>query len=570
MNYKKEVKKEEYKIIDNIDDINISEDSAFYIELDNTNYHLGNILSMSVYNKNESYYIKEELINDVINKFHDKLKYTYDFKKVYVSLKWKNINFADCTFDTMIAASLLDYNFKDDIAVIADNLGYDITFYDALMKKKENYIENQIKKARFIYETYDKFKFEIEEKELNDLFYNIEMPLIFVLGDMEYDGVNVSKEELKNMGEEIKIKIELLEKDIYNDAGETFNISSPKQLGDILFEKLGLPGGKKNKTGYSTSADVLEKLKNDHPIINKIIEYRMLTKLYTTYIEGLINSILSDNKIHTIYTQVLTRTGRLSSIEPNLQNIPIRYEYGKLIRKAFIPSKDSIILSSDYSQIELRLLSHIADIKSLQEAFLNDIDIHTKTASDVFHVNIDDVTKEQRRIAKAVNFGIIYGISSYGLSENLSVSINEAKSFIDNYFIAYPGIKEYMDKTKKEAYDLGYVKTMMGRIRNIPELQNKNYMIRQSGERIALNTPIQGTSADIIKKAMVDIYNEFKKQNIKSKMIIQVHDELVFDTLKEEQEIVTKIVQEKMENVYKFNVPLKVDIEWGSDWYQAK
>ena len=337
-----------------------------------------------------------------------------------------------------------------------------------------------------------------------------------------------------------------------------------------MFEKLGLPGSKKNKSGYSTSADILEKLKNVHPIINKILEYRMLTKLYTTYIEGLLNSILSDNKIHTIYTQVLTRTGRLSSIEPNLQNIPIRYEYGKLIRKAFVPSKDSLIMSSDYSQIELRLLSHIADIKSLIEAFKNDIDIHTKTASDIFHVEEADVTKEMRRISKAVNFGIIYGISGYGLSENLNISRKDAKEFIDNYLKAYPGVQEYMNKTIEEAHKNGYVKTLMGRIRNIEELSNKNYMIRNSGERIALNTPIQGTSADIIKKAMVDISKEFKKHNIKSKMIIQVHDELVFDVLKVEEKDVTDIVKKCMENVYKFNVPLKVDIEKGENWYQAK
>ena len=575
MNVKKEVKKEEYKVINNIDEISINSDSSFYLELDGTNYHTSNILSMTIYNKENAYYIKKELIKDVVEKYNKYLKYTYDLKKSYVSLKWQNINLDSVIFDTMISASLLEYNTKDDVAVLANQYGFDIKFYEEIFSKKNNiteeeYIDIEIKKARFIYETYEEFNKKIKEKELEKLFYDIEMPLALVLGDMEYDGVNVSEVELKNMGEEIKIKIELLEKDIYNYAGEEFNISSPKQLGEILFEKLGLPGSKKNKSGYSTSADILEKLKNVHPIINKILEYRMLTKLYTTYIEGLLNSILSDNKIHTIYTQVLTRTGRLSSIEPNLQNIPIRYEYGKLIRKAFVPSKDSLIMSSDYSQIELRLLSHIADIKSLIEAFKNDIDIHTKTASDIFHVEEADVTKEMRRISKAVNFGIIYGISGYGLSENLNISRKDAKEFIDNYLKAYPGVQEYMDKTIEEAHKNGYVKTLMGRIRNIEELSNKNYMIRNSGERIALNTPIQGTSADIIKKAMVDISKEFKKHNIKSKMIIQVHDELVFDVLKVEEKDVTDIVKKCMENVYKFNVPLKVDIEKGENWYQAK
>ena len=572
---KKETKKEEFKVVDKLEDINISEDSAFYIELDESNYHLANIVSMTIFNKSNAYYIKKELIKDVINKYSKYLKYTYDLKKSYVSLKWKNINLDNVSFDTMIAASLLDYNVKDDIAVLANSMGYDIEFIENIFNKKKelsmsNYMEIEIKKARFIYETYEELINIINEKELSYLFNEVEMPLSIVLGDMEYTGVNVSKEELLNMGEELKVKMELLEKDIYNCAGEEFNIASPKQLGEILFEKLGLPGGKKNKTGYSTSADVLEKLKDKHPIIESILEYRTVTKLYTTYIEGLLNTVHSDNKVHTIYTQVLTRTGRLSSIEPNLQNIPIRYEYGKLIRKAFIPSKDSIIMSSDYSQIELRILSHVANVESLIQAFKDDLDIHTKTASDIFHVEQADVTKNMRRIAKAVNFGIIYGISGYGLAENIHTSTKEAQEFINNYLETYPGIKEYMDNTIKQAHIDGYVKTLMGRIRNIPELNNKNYMIRSGGERIALNTPIQGTSADIIKKAMVDIYKEFKKENIKSKMIIQVHDELVFDMLKSEEDKVIKIVKDCMENVYKFNVPLKVDIESGINWYQAK
>ena len=572
---KEENKIEEYINVENIEDISIDTDSAFYLELDGTNYHTANIISMTIYNNKNAYYIDKKLIKDVIIKYQKYLKYTYDLKKIYVALKWNDIKIDSVIFDTMIASSLLEYNTKDDIAVLANMFGYEIKFYEEIFSKKkkiteEEYKDIQIKKARFIYETYPDIKKYIEEKDLSNLFYNIEMPLSYVLGDMEFDGVNVSRDELVNMGSEIKIKIELLEKDIYNEAGQEFNISSPKQLGEILFEKLNLPGAKKNKSGYSTSADILEKIKEYHPIVNKILEYRMLTKLYTTYIEGLLNAILPDNKIHTIYTQVLTRTGRLSSIEPNLQNIPIRYEYGKLIRKAFIPSKNSIIMSSDYSQIELRLLSHIANIETLIDAFKNNIDIHTKTASDIFNVDKEDVTKEMRRISKAVNFGIIYGISGYGLGENLNISRKDAKEFIDNYLKAYPGIQEYMDKTKKEAHELGYVKTLMGRIRNIPELSNKNYMIRNSGERIALNTPIQGTSADIIKKAMVDIATSFKENNIKSKMIIQVHDELVFDVLKEEEEKVTDIVRTCMEGVYKFNVPLKVDIEKGKNWYQAK
>ena len=338
----------------------------------------------------------------------------------------------------------------------------------------------------------------------------------------------------------------------------------------VLFEKLGLPHGKKGKNGYSTSVDVLNKLKYIHPIIDKILEYRMLSKLYTTYIEGLINSIMSDNKIHTIYTQTLTRTGRLSSIEPNLQNIPIRTEYGKLIRKAFVPSKDCIILSGDYSQIELRLLAHIAKVPSLIDAFKDGKDIHTKTACDIFKIEEQEVTKEQRRIAKAVNFGIIYGISSFGLSTNLNITNKQAQIFIDDYLKTYPGIKEYMDESIKKAYEQGYSKTLFNRKRNIDELKNTNYMIRQSGERMALNTPIQGTSADIIKKAMVEINKEFKKNNIKSKMILQIHDELVFDCYKEEKEKVINIITDIMENVSKLLVPLKIEVSYGNNWYEAK
>ena len=314
----------------------------------------------------------------------------------------------------------------------------------------------------------------------------------------------------------------------------------------------------------------MEKLRSKHIIIDKILEYRALTKLYTTYIEGLIASIMPDGKIHTIYTQTLTRTGRLSSIEPNLQNIPVRSELGKLIRKAFVPSKDSIIISGDYSQIELRVLSHMASNEALIKAFEEDKDIHTKTATDVFKVPEDLVTKDMRRMAKAVNFGIVYGISSFGLSENLNIPVKESKAFIDSYFECYPGIKVYMDEVVSEAHKNGYVKTLFGRKRSIPELNNKNYLIRSSGERIALNTPIQGTAADILKMAMVKIATELKKRNLKSKLILQVHDELVFDTLISEKEEIMLLMKDVMENIYKLKAPLKVDIEYGDNWYELK
>ncbi len=580
----KETKKETtlaYKIVDNINDVCINIDSAIYLEILGNNYHTSKILGVAIYNKENAYYIPYDVLKQNPSVLNEHIKYTYDYKKLYASLKWKGITIDSVDFDTMIASYLLEYVIKDDVAYLANNLNYNIPFYDEMYKKlksKNIYEETDIDKtalssilkAKFIYETKDKFYKELVEKELLDLFNNIEMPLSKVLAEMELNGVYVDREVLKNMGLEITNQINLLEQDIYTLAGINFNISSPKQLGEVLFEKLNLDHGKKLKSGYSTSIEVLEKLKNDHPIIDKIIEYRTLTKLYTTYIESLGNYILEDGKIHTIYTQTLTRTGRLSSIEPNLQNIPIRYEYGKLIRKAFVPSENSIILDGDYSQIELRIMSDMANVDSLIDAFKRGIDIHTKTASDIFHVNENEVTSKMRRIAKAVNFGIIYGISSYGLSENLGITPKEAKMFIDNYFESYPGIKEYMDKTIEKAYNDGYVKTLMGRRRYIEELKNKNIFIKKSGERIALNTPIQGTSADIIKKAMIDISKEFKKRNIKSKMILQVHDELVFDCLKEEVEVVSSIVKDLMENAVKLNVPLKVDLESGNDWYQAK
>lgn len=571
----------EVKIIQNMDEVHITAPCAGYLEILGTNYHTAPILGLAIYNEEDAFYIPFDVFKQNPNKVSSLISYTYDYKKIYTALKWNHIILENVTFDTMIAAYLLDYNIKDDIAYLANQLGYEIPFYENVFKKlktKEIYEEENpditayhaILKAKFIYETKDLFAKKLEEEELSQLFEQIEVPLARVLADMEYNGVHIDQDALQKMGEEIQIKIELVEKDIYNDAGCEFNISSPKQLGEILFEKLNLPHGKKNQSGYSTSADILNKIKNDHPIVNKILEYRMLTKLYTTYVEGLMNTILKDGKIHTIFTQTLTRTGRLSSIEPNLQNIPIRYEYGRLIRKAFVPSPHSIIMSGDYSQVELRILAHMAHVDTLIDTFKSGVDVHTKTAADIFKVEENQVTKEMRRIAKAVNFGIIYGISSYGLSENVGITPLEAKKFIDNYFESYPGIKEYMDQIVLKAYQDGFVRTLMHRKRTIPELNNKNKLIRSSGERIALNTPIQGTSADIIKKAMVDIDRKFREENIQSKMILQVHDELVFDTVLEEKEKVIEIVTECMEQVLDLDVPLHVDIEYGDNWYQAK
>lgn len=570
----------EVKIIENTSEINVQKDSAYYLEILGTNYHSSKILGMAIYNEDNSFYIPFEILEKK-HDFLDKLKYTYDYKKNYVALKKHNINILNTNFDTMIAGYLLEYNIKEDISYLANSFNYNIPFYDEMYlknKSKSLYEEEDIKKtakaallkAKFIYETKNIFEEKLKEEKLLDLFEEIEMPLSKVLGDMEYNGVLIDQNELNKLGEEFKIKIELLEQSIYNDAGEKFNISSPKQLGEILFDKLQLPHGKKNKSGYSTSIDVLNKLLGKHPIIEKIIEYRTINKLYTTYVEGLKNAICRDGKIHTIYTQTLTRTGRLSSIEPNLQNIPIRNEYGALIRKAFIPSENGIIMSGDYSQIELRILSHMANIDSLKKAFYDNIDIHTKTASDIFKIPTDLVDKKMRRIAKAVNFGIIYGISSFGLSENLHIRPKEAKEFIDSYLQTYPGVKQYMDDTIKKAYENGYVRTLFNRKRTIGELQNKNYMIRQSGERIALNTPIQGTSADIIKKAMIEIAKKLEQEKMQTKMIIQVHDELVFDVPNNEKEKIEKIIKDIMENVCELSVPLNVEIAYGKNWREAK
>lgn len=561
----------EYKQVTDIKELDNIKECAIYLEVDNSNYHNSNIIGMGIYNKDVSYYIDGEKLKDNPSFLVNSTKYTYDYKKLIVMCKKNNIQLDNVVFDIALAAYLLEYNLKDDIAYLSNQLECNIPFKEEILKNNLDIKEICVQKAKFIYANKEKFEKELKDKEMYDLFFNIELPLSKVLADMEYTGFNVDKNKLIEMGEEIKIKIDLISNTIYNYAGEVFNISSPKQLGEILFEKLKLPHkGKAGRNGYSTSAEVLEKLKDKHPIIESILEYRMLTKLYSAYIEGLISYIHEDGKIHTIFTQTLTRTGRLSSIEPNLQNIPIRNEYGKLIRKAFIPSPDSIIVSADYSQIELRIFSCMANITALKDAFNNNIDVHSKTASDIFNVPIEAVTKDMRRMAKAVNFGIIYGISGFGLSENLNIDTKEATKFINHYFETYPGIKKYKEESLQEAHKKGYVKTMFGRIRTLDELENKNYMIRSAAERIALNTPIQGTSADILKIAMIRLFSEFNKNNLKSKLLVTVHDELVVDCKKDEFEIVKKLMKDVMENVVKLDVPLTVDVEYGDDWYQAK
>ena len=558
-------KEENSNNIENINYINKSKQEinddiiSLYIDLDNNNYHNANILGFAIYNNSISSYIPYTKDTDL--SFLNKKIYTYDYKRLYVSLKKNNLTIPTCLFDTMIGAYLVNYNIKDDISYLAKQMGYEID-----NSSKEN---SEIDKAKFVYDTYNTLMDMMQKENVMTLYNDIEFPLVTVLAKMEMNGIKVKKEVLFEMKDEILKRIEEVSQIIYNMAGVEFNISSPKQLGDILFEKLGLPHAKKNKTGYSTDISVLEKLR-DYPIVEYIIEYRTLYKLYTTYIEGILNSISSDGKIHTIYTQTVARTGRLSSIEPNLQNIPIRYELGRLIRKAFVPLDNSILMSCDYSQIELRVFAHLSKVPELVMAFVNDMDIHTKTAMDIFHVKEEEVTKDMRRKAKAVNFGILYGISSYGLSEDLNIKPKEAKEFINKYFETYPGVKEYMDKEIEEAKKNRYVKTIMNRKRIIEELHSSNHVVRSMGERMALNTPIQGSSADILKMAMIKIDKYFEDNNIKSTMLLQVHDELIFNVIKEEEEEVRKIVSNIMENIIKLDVPLKVSIEEGNNWYEAK
>ena len=575
--FKEEEKKEEkleYKIIENIDDLKLKEKVSAYLEISETNYHNADIYGMSLYDGENAYYVPFEVLKENKNILGEKEIYTYDLKKMIVSLNKYGIDIKNCTFDAMIAGYILNYNVKDDIAYLANTFNCDITLFDNFKKEKDMSTEAladlTVKKAKFIYDIKDEFINKMKEEEQLELFSNIEMKLSSVLASMEIEGVRVDTKVLDEMGENINKKLDELTSEIYNYAGEEFNIQSPKQLGEILFEKLEIPYPKKKKTSYSTAREILDKIVDYHPIVEKIIEHRTLNKIYTTYIVGIKNCVKEDGKLHTIYTQTLTRTGRLSSIEPNLQNIPIRYKEGKEIRKAFIPEENSVFLSSDYSQIELRMFAHMSGEQNLIDAFKHHLDIHTKTAMDIYHVSKDEVTKNMRRDAKAVNFGIIYGISSFGLAEDLGVDIKTAKKFLDNYLETFPGIKNYMDKIIKDAYEKGYVKTIMNRKRNIDELYNTNHMIKVQGERMALNTPIQGSSADILKKAMIDIYNEFNRLNLESKMILQVHDELIFNVKNDELEKVKKIVINFMENAYKLNVPLEVDVEIGKNWYDAK
>ncbi len=568
-----EEKNIEFKEIKDISEVELGNEVSIYLELDEENYHKGNILGIGVSDKEHNYYIESSMLKDLIPLLKDKVVYTYNAKALEIIMRRNNLELAPVNYDLMIAAYLVNAFTKDDIAYLMNPQMYSVEFYENNAKNnfadKEKLKKEIVLKSRFIYDTRDTYINELKKEAMYELFANIEMPLTYVLADMEYIGVPIDSNILDEIKAEAEAKLEIITKEIYNMAGCVFNISSPKQLGEVIYGKLGIAVGKKTQKGYKTDADTLKKLIDRHPIISLILEYRNFSKILSTYTISLENAKFPDNKIHTIFKQTLTRTGRLSSVEPNLQNIPIRGEEGRKVRRAFIPSND-LFLSIDYSQIELRILAHISDSKELIEAFRNGQDIHTKVAADIYGVEEGDVTKLMRSTAKAVIFGIVYGISGFGLGENLNIDRKQAQEFINKYYELYPGVKNYMDNIVKEAYETGSVRTLFNRKRTIEELNNKNYMIRSSGERIALNTPIQGTSADIIKKAMVLVFEEFKKANIKSKMVLQIHDELVIDTKKEEEEQVTEIVKNVMENVIELSVPLKVGIAKGKDLYEAK
>ncbi|CEN82822.1 DNA polymerase I [Paraclostridium sordellii] len=552
----------------------------------------GNILEknlMTIYlsiNGEDIYYINEEnldkirelLISDEIK------KYGYELKDDYITLRPYGIFLNNMYFDISIAEYLIDSssaNYTYD-SIAMNYFGQKIKSTEELLgkgvkaKKIEELEKEEIDKhigniINLVERVNPKMEDKLKSMDMDGLFYHVEMPLVEVLGYMEFEGVMVDKEKLVELGEEFKLSIDKLESEIYLLAGEEFNINSPKQLGVILFEKLELPVIKKTKTGYSTNAEVLERLRDKHEIIDKITEYRQIVKLKSTYVDGLINIINPiSHRIHSSFNQTITTTGRISSTEPNLQNIPVRLELGRNIRKVFIANKGCELVDADYSQIELRVLAHMSQDEHMIDAFNHDIDIHTKTASQVFGIDINDVTSEQRSAAKAVNFGIVYGISDFGLSQNLKIPVKEAKTYIDNYLNTYEDIKTYMDNTIEEAKKDGYVKTILNRRRYIPEINSGNVILKNLGKRLAMNAPIQGSAADIIKIAMVNVYKKLEEKNLKSKLILQVHDELIIETCEDEIEIVSKIVKDEMEHAVSMDVNLDVDLNVGKSWYETK
>lgn len=561
----------------------IKRDSSLVVGVYDTNYHRSMIVGFAVYNDSEAYFIgTEDALNctNFKNFISDKKieKYGYDIKKSINAAKWHGLEIENYVFDLQLASYILNPSLKDEIRSVCEYYEYYDVFYDEEVygkgaKKKvpetSRVAEHLIKQAKAIYILKDQAIEKLNNENQFELYKDVEMPVAKILARMEFQGAKVDSVVLKQLEEQFGREINILEKEIHTLANREFNIASPKQLGEVLFEDLGLPNGKKTKTGYSTSVDILNKLKDIHPIIDKVLKYRTLSKLYSTYIIGLQDQVFIDGKIHTIYNQALTQTGRLSSTDPNLQNIPVKTPEGKLIRKAFVPEYDYLV-SFDYSQIELRVLAHLAGVKSLIKAFNEDKDIHRHTASEIFRVPEEQVDSTMRRNAKAVNFGIIYGMSDFGLAEQVGVSVGEAREFIKRYFENYPEIKLYMDSNIDFCKKNGYVTTMLNRKRFIREINEKNYMRQEFGKRLAMNSPIQGSAADIIKVAMIKVDELLKKHQLKSKMILQVHDELIFDVYQEELQEVMEIVAKGMMTAIKMDVELKAEGSYAVNWYELK
>lgn len=575
---KKELKLE---IVDHMPEI--TKDSAVYPSIYDTNYHRSIILGYGIYNDEQAYFISyENALKDesflAYLKDDNKKKYGYDIKSAVIGSRWNGIEINGYTFDLSLASYVLEPAIKEELKYVCTHFDYEGVQYDEEVFGKgakkhipdDDILANHIvSKAKAIYELKDVVTKELKDKNQYELYEDIELPVTRILGEMEFAGTEIDLDVLKEMDTAFDETIEKLANDIYRISGTTFNISSPKQLGQVLFEDLGLKGGKKTKTGYSTSQDVLEKIIDAHPVVPLVLEYRMLTKLSSTYLKGLQEQVFPDNKIHTIYKQTLTHTGRLSSVDPNLQNIPVRSEEGKLIRKAFV-SHNGYLVSFDYSQIELRILAHMAHVTNLIDAFNQGKDIHRHTAALVFGVKDEEVTPQMRSQAKAVNFGIIYGMSEFRLSKDIGMSISEARDFINKYFETYPEVKTYMDEVVETCKKQGYVSTLLNRKRYIPTINDKNFMVRQQAQRYAMNTPIQGTGADILKLAMIEVDKALKEKNLKSQMILQVHDELIFDVFEDELEEVMSLVKEKMENCIKMDVPLIVEGNYAKNWCELK
>lgn len=575
---KKELKLE---IVDHMPEI--IKDSAVYPSIYDTNYHRSIILGYGIYNDEQAYFIsyenalKDELFLAYL-KDENKKKYGYDIKSAVIGSRWNGIEINGYTFDLSLASYVLEPAVKEELKYVCTHFDYEGVQYDEEVfgKGAKKHIPEDdilashiVSKAKAIYELKDVVTKELKDKNQYELYEDIELPVTRILGEMEFAGTEIDLDVLKEMDTAFDETIEKLANDIYRISGTTFNISSPKQLGQVLFEDLGLKGGKKTKTGYSTSQDVLEKIIDAHPVVPLVLEYRMLTKLSSTYLKGLQEQVFPDNKIHTIYKQTLTHTGRLSSVDPNLQNIPVRSEEGKLIRKAFV-SHNGYLVSFDYSQIELRILAHMAHVTNLIDAFNQGKDIHRHTAALVFGVKDEEVSPQMRSQAKAVNFGIIYGMSEFRLSKDIGMSISEARDFINKYFETYPEVKTYMDEVVETCKKQGYVSTLLNRKRYIPTINDKNFMVRQQAQRYAMNTPIQGTGADILKLAMIEVDKALKEKNLKSQMILQVHDELIFDVFEDELEEVMSLVKEKMENCIKMDVPLIVEGNYAKNWCELK